>query len=126
MEKDEELEKLRYEIKTLKDTVSTLTKTIDDLKTTVSGEEHPISGENQRNDYRIFQDSESCLSQDASWIRLMNLLQDTGSGLTAAEAAIRWGKSRSRTSEVLNKLVDEGHLVKYRDGRQIKFRTLED
>ena len=39
MDKDKELEKLRYEIKVLRDTVSTLTKTIDDLKSTVSGED---------------------------------------------------------------------------------------
>jgi Fic family protein len=126
LDKDEELEKLRYEINVLRDTVSTLTKTIDDLKSTVSKDDVSGTDQNPGNDYRIFQDSESCLSQDASWIRLMNLLQDTRSGLTAAEAAIRWGKSRSRTSEVLNKLVDEGHLVKYRDGRRIKFRTLEE
>ncbi len=125
MEKDTELVKLRKEIKILRDTVSNLTKTIDDLKTKVVNDEPNVS-DKAGNDYRIFQDSESCLSQDASWIRLMNLLQNTNSGLSAAEAAIKWGKSRSRTSEVLNKLADEGHLVKYRDGREIKFRTTDD
>jgi hypothetical protein len=126
LEKDNELKKLRKEIKVLRDTVSNLTRTIDDLKSTVASDgpsDRPID---TGSEYRIFQDSESCLSQDASWIRLMNLLQDTAAGLTAAEAAIRWGKSRSRTSEVLNKLADEGHLVKYRDGREIKFRRLEE
>ena len=126
MEKGAEIEKLRREIQVLRDTVSSLTRTIDDLKTTVIKDNVTEKNLDTRSDYRIFQDSESCLSHDASWIRLMNLLQDTGAGLTAAEAAIRWGKSRSRTSEVLNKLVDEGHLVKYRDGREIKFRTADE
>ncbi len=126
MEKDAELENLRREIRVLRDNVSSLTRTIVDLKTTVTKDTATKKNLDTRSDYRIFQDSESCLSHDASWIRLMNLLQDTGSGLTAAEAAVRWGKSRSRTSEVLNKLVGEGHLVKYRDGREIKFRTTDE
>ena len=42
------------------------------------------------------------------------------------ELAKLWGKSRSRTSEVLNRLVGEGHVVKYRDGREIKFRPPEE
>lgn len=125
MDKDEELVKLRKEIRVLKNTVSDLTRTIDDLKTTVKDDKISSSNRSQ-GEYQIFQDSENCLSHDASWVRLMNLLQDTRTGLTATEAATRWGKSRSRTSEVLNKLADEGHLVKYRDGREIKFRAADE
>lgn len=126
MSKDVELDKLRREISVLKDTVSDLTKTIDDLKTTVKADDGKRNRNNSQGEYQIFQDTENCLSQDASWIRLMNLLHDTRTGLSATEAASRWGKSRSRTSEVLNKLADEGHLVKYRDGREIKFRAAEE
>ncbi|MDF1539758.1 MAG: hypothetical protein P1Q69_12730 [Candidatus Thorarchaeota archaeon] len=126
MNKDAELEKLRREVSVLKDTVSSLTKTIDDLKTSVKKDDLGKGRTISQGEYQIFQDTESCLSHDASWIRLMNLLHATRTGLTATEAATRWGKSRSRTSEVLNKLADEGHLVKYRDGREIKFRAAEE
>jgi hypothetical protein len=126
MDKDAELDKLRREVSVLKDTVSNLTRTIDDLKTSVKTDNVGKSNASSQGDYQIFQDAESCLSLDASWVRLMNLLHDTRTGLTATEAATRWGKSRSRTSEVLNKLADEGHLIKYRDGREIKFRATED
>ncbi len=121
MNKDEELEKLRKEIRVLRDTVKDLTKTIDDLKTTVTSE----GIEEGSDTYKLFPNSENCLDYDASWLRLMGMLERTDNGLTAAEAAKRWGKSRSRTSEVLNKLADDGHLVKYRDGREIKFRAIE-
>ncbi len=126
MDKDAELEKLRREVRVLKDSVSSLTKTIDDLKTSVEIDGSGKSKTIAQGEYQIFQGTESCLSHDASWIRLVNLLQGTRTGLTATEAATRWGKSRSRTSEVLNKLADEGHLVKYRDGREIKFIAAEE
>ncbi|MFW9919974.1 MAG: MarR family transcriptional regulator [Candidatus Thorarchaeota archaeon] len=122
MNKDAEIEKLRKEIRTLRDTVSDLTRTIDDLKTTVSSEKT----EEGNDTYKIFTNSENCLDYDASWLRLMGMLERTDDGLSAAEAAKKWGKSRSRTSEVLNKLADEGHLVKYRDGREIKFRAVDE
>lgn len=121
MNKDEELDKLRKEIRVLRDTVTDLTKTIDDLRTTVATDRPQES----TGTYRIFPNSDNCLDFDASWLRLMGVLQRTDEGLSAAEAAKKWGKSRSRTSEVLNKLADEGHLVKYRDGREIKFRAID-
>ncbi|MFW9909554.1 MAG: winged helix-turn-helix domain-containing protein [Candidatus Thorarchaeota archaeon] len=124
MEKEQELEKLRREIRVLRDTVYDLTKTIDDLKSQVATKSS-IQVQDIESEYRIFAE-DSALSQDASWIRLMSLLQRTGSGLTATEAAEQWGKSRSRTSEVLNKLVEHGKLVKYRDGREVKFRTADE
>jgi len=119
--KDEELEKLRKEIRVLRDTVTKLTRTIDDLKTTVTSDKTDVANDT----YRIFPNNENCLDYDASWIRLMGMLEKINDGLSAAEAAKKWGKSRSRTSEVLNKLADDGHLVKYRDGREIKFRSVE-
>ena len=121
MNKDEEMEKLRKEIRVLRDTVTDLTRTIDDLKSTVASEKPPDSN----GTYTIFPNANNCLDYDASWLRLMGLLERTDDGLSAAEAAKKWGKSRSRTSEVLNKLVDDGHLMKYRDGREIKFRAIE-
>ena len=63
---------------------------------------------------------------DMSWEKLLALLKSSRSAMTAAELADRWGRSRSRTSEVLNKLVEEGQLVKFRDGRRIRFRTTEE
>jgi predicted nucleic acid-binding Zn-ribbon protein len=110
MDNEEELQKLRKEIKVLRETVSGLTKTIDELKSTVKNE---ADSANQKG-YTIFSSNGSCL------------LQKTDDGLSAAEAAKQWGKSRSRTSEVLNKLADDGHIVKYRDGREIKFRTADE
>ncbi|MGY5858452.1 MAG: helix-turn-helix domain-containing protein, partial [Candidatus Thorarchaeota archaeon] len=67
-----------------------------------------------------------CLDGDASWDRLVNLMHNEDSGLTAAELAEKWGKSRSRTSEVLNKLAENGQIIKYRDGRMIRFRSAEE
>jgi biotin operon repressor len=122
MDNEEELQKLRKEIKVLRETVGGLTKTIDELKSTVKNE---ADSANQKG-YTIFSSSGSCLEYDASWMRLVKLLQKTDDGLSAAEAAKQWGKSRSRTSEVLNKLADDGHIVKYRDGREIKFRTADE
>ncbi len=116
---NDELDKLKDEIRVLRKTVKNLTKTIDDLRTKVSSREMKTTS------YQIFPNSENCLEYDASWQRLVSLLEGTGLGLSAAEAARMWGKSRSRTSEVLNKLVDQGHLMKYRDGRQIKFRAVD-
>ncbi|NWF96903.1 MAG: MarR family transcriptional regulator [Candidatus Thorarchaeota archaeon] len=72
--------------------------------------------------YSISDSLTECMKHDAAWARLVGLVEGAKSGLTAAELAEKWGKSRSRTSEVLNKLVGDGHLVKYRDGREIKFR----
>jgi polyhydroxyalkanoate synthesis regulator phasin len=127
VEKEAELEKLRKEVNGLRSQVSQLTRTIDDLKAHVNEGRYAANDSRiQQEGYRIFDDPNNCLSQDISWSRLVNLLSGNTPGLTAEEAAKRWGKSRSRTSEVLNKLVDEGHLVKYRDGRRIKFRALDE
>ena len=122
MNKDEEIKKLRNEIQVLRDTVTDLTKVINDLKYTVSTDRK----ENKSNSYQMFPNADNCLDYDASWLRLIGLLERVDHGLSASEAAKRWGKSRSRTSEVLNQLADDGHLIKYRDGREIKFRSAEE
>ncbi|MHA1653795.1 MAG: MarR family transcriptional regulator [Candidatus Thorarchaeota archaeon] len=124
MSESREVEDLKREIMELRRTVQTLRETVNKLTQRLEGSQtHPVKTESGI--YSISANLDSCL-QDASWGRLLNLLQKADSGLTAAELAKRWGKSRSRTSEVLNKLVEEGHLVKYRDGREIRFRALSD
>lgn len=122
MDKDEEIKKLRNEIKNLRDTVSDLTKEIDDLKYTVASDSKVTTA----SPYQMFPNAENCLDYDASWLRLMGMMEKIDDGLSASEAAKRWGKSRSRTSEVLNQLADDGHLIKYRDGREIKFRSVDE
>ncbi|MHA1927789.1 MAG: MarR family transcriptional regulator [Candidatus Thorarchaeota archaeon] len=109
---EEELQKLRKEIHELKETVYTLNESISKLEQ---------SSDDDSPQYNVF----GKLPQDGdlSWSRLMNLLRNEDLGLTATELAHRWGRSRSRTSEVLNKLADEGYLIKVRDGRSIRFRT---
>lgn len=125
MKEDKELKELREEVHELKQTVYTLKDTVVELtsrlKQTADAGSPYDSGQ-----YNVFSNRGNCLEGDISWNRLVNLLQEERLGLTATELAEKWGKSRSRTSEVLNKLVDEGHLVKIRDGRQIRFRTAEE
>jgi len=122
---DKELKELRKEVHELKQTVYTLKDTIVELTSrfkhsTDAGSPYD-SGQ-----YNVFSDRGNCLEGDVSWNRLVNLLHEEDLGLTTTELAEKWGRSRSRTSEVLNKLVDEGHIVKFRDGRQIRFRTADE
>ncbi|MFW9834240.1 MAG: MarR family transcriptional regulator [Candidatus Thorarchaeota archaeon] len=125
MTEDKELKELRKEVHELKETVYTLKDTVVELTsrmkhTTEAGSPYD-SGQ-----YNVFGSQGNCLEGDLSWSRLVNFLNEEDLGLTATELAEKWGRSRSRTSEVLNKLVDEGHLVKIRDGRQIRFRTPDE
>ncbi|MHA1771832.1 MAG: winged helix-turn-helix domain-containing protein [Candidatus Thorarchaeota archaeon] len=113
----QEIVELRKTVQTLRDTVTRLTQKIDE----------PV-GQTPQLTTGIYDTSLGLnkILEDASWGRLLNLLTKADTGLTAAELAKRWGKSRSRTSEVLNKLVEEGMLVKYRDGREIRFRPIKE
>ncbi|TFG11468.1 MarR family transcriptional regulator [Candidatus Thorarchaeota archaeon] len=126
MAKRSEVDVLKDEIRELKETVSTLTKTVDELSSKIQVPEKRDSKSVAPGHYRIFDEGESVIMEDASWNRLLNLLENAQKGLTTSELAKKWGKSRSRTSEVLNQLVDDGHLVKYRDGRRMKFRSLDE
>ena len=117
--------KLRAEVQELKQTVYTLKDTIVELTSRLKQTED-MGSPYDSGQYNVFGNRGSSLEGDISWNRLVNLLQEERLGLTATELAEKWGRSRSRTSEVLNKLVDEGHLVKIRDGRQIRFRTAEE
>ncbi|MHA1882601.1 MAG: hypothetical protein ACTSUO_06110 [Candidatus Thorarchaeota archaeon] len=126
MDKDKELRQLRNEVSDLKETVSTLSQLVNKLTSTMNTENSESKLQVVRSGYQIFGESESALDHDVSWTRLVNLLQDSSSGLTARQLSEQWGKSRTRTSEVLNILVDDGHLVKYRDGREIKFRPVDE
>jgi hypothetical protein len=122
---DKELKELRKEVHELKQTVYTLKDTVVELTSRLK--QTPDAGSPyDSGQYNVFSNRGNSLEGDISWNRLVNLLQEERLGLTTTELAERWGRSRSRTSEVLNKLVDEGHLVKIRDGRQIRFRTAEE
>ncbi|MGY5862621.1 MAG: helix-turn-helix domain-containing protein [Candidatus Thorarchaeota archaeon] len=123
MSKDYEIVGLREEIKELRKTVMMLHETMNELASklqqTPSGKTMPMDA----NQYNVFANQESCIVQDMAWERLVELIRQTDSGFTAAELARQWGKSRSRTSEVLNQLVEEGRVTKFRDGRSIRFRS---
>ena len=125
MTEDKELKELREEVHELKQTVYTLKDTIVELTSRLKQTPN-VGSPYDSGQYNVFSNRSNCLEGDISWNRLVNLLHEERHGLTATELAERWGRSRSRTSEVLNKLVDEGHLVKIRDGRQIRFRTTEE
>jgi hypothetical protein len=116
------LKELRKEVRELKETVYTLKDKIVEI---TSGLKHSAEADASYDSglYNVFGSRSNCLEGDVSWSRLVNLLNDEDLGLTATELAEKWGRSRSRTSEVLNKLADEGHLIKVRDGRTIRFRT---
>jgi len=122
---NKELKELRKEVHELKQTVYTLKDTIVELTTRLKNPSDAGSPFDS-GQYNVFSDPGNCLEGDVSWSRLVNLLNEEDLGLTATELAEKWGKSRSRTSEVLNKLVGDGHLIKFRDGRQIRFRTADD
>ena len=123
---EKEIQRLRNEVLELRKTVKGLKDIVEDL-TNRSHRHEPVSkNESSSAQYRIFGDHVSFIERDASWDRLVGLLEDSNIGQTATELASQWGKSRSRTSEVLNKLAEEGRLVKFRDGRRIKFRPINE
>ncbi len=120
MDETKEISQLRQEILELRETVRALRDTVNQLRREAKKPSTPpVRAVTGIYDTSLGLDK---VLEDASWARLINLLNRAETGLTAAELAKRWGRSRSRTSEVLNKLVDEGMLVKYRDGREIRFR----
>ncbi|MHA1951318.1 MAG: helix-turn-helix domain-containing protein [Candidatus Thorarchaeota archaeon] len=125
MSDEKELRKLRKEVHELKQTVYTLKDNIVELTSRLKQSEDAGSPYDS-GQYNVFRAGSSVIEGDISWNKLVNLLHDADIGLTATELAEKWGRSRSRTSEVLNKLVDEGHLLKVRDGRLIRFRTAEE
>ncbi|MFW9913369.1 MAG: hypothetical protein ACFFEU_12910 [Candidatus Thorarchaeota archaeon] len=116
------IDDLMEEIKELTQTVMELRKTVNVLSSRITDDKNRRTTQVETGSYKVVQDQGSIIEGDASWIRLVGLLQGKVTGLTASELANKWGKSRSRTSEVLNRLVEEGQLIKYRDGRSIKFR----
>ena len=126
MSDDSEVQNLKEEIQELRKTVLDLTETVASLTAHLRPSNNEETHTPQAGEYAIFSGDRSCVERDASWDRLVVMLNKSNQGLTASELASKWGKSRSRTSEVLNKLAQEGHVVKYRDGRKIKFRTLDE
>ena len=124
MGKADEIQSLKNEVQELRSTIAKLERVVVELTAKLEGppDQKVIASKNQG--YQIF--SQDTFERDVSWDRLIHHLQNYDYGLTTEELAERWGKSRSRTSEVLNKLVDEGVLVKYRDGRNIRFCTIEE
>ncbi len=124
MSREEDIKGLKREVVDLRKTVGYLKNEIERLTEEIRNA--TVVEGSALGQYNVFPNRENCLEGDVSWERLVNLLQKTDSGLTASELAERWGKSRSRTSEVLNKLAEDGRLVKYRDGRKIKFMASEE
>ncbi|MFW9890944.1 MAG: MarR family transcriptional regulator [Candidatus Thorarchaeota archaeon] len=125
MADEKELRELRKEVQELRHTVYTLKDTIIELTSRIK-DRTDAGSPFDSGQYNVFGTRSSVLEGDVSWNRLVNLLHEEDMGLTATELAEKWGRSRSRTSEVLNKLVEEGHLVKFRDGRSIRFRAAEE
>jgi hypothetical protein len=117
------VEELRNEIRELRETVSVLRRTVGELNLRLDQTKAAQKKPSQEGAYKVFSNREVLIEGNMSWNRLVGLLKDADEGLTASEAASKWGRSRSRTSEVLNKLADEGHIEKYRDGRRIRFRS---
>lgn len=126
MTRDSEVFQLKEEIRELSKTVLMLKQTVNQLSAKIQTTPDRIQVSSESGQYNVFANQASIIEYDVSWQRLVTLLQDANAGLTATELATRWGKSRSRTSEVLNKLVGDGHLVKFRDGRRIRFRAPDE
>jgi len=102
------------DIKALQKEVKALRKTVYSLKDTIVGLTNQIETGSSESPY------------EGGQYNVFPNRSNEDSGLTAAELAAKWGKSRSRTSEVLNKLVEDGQIVKYRDGRMIRFRSVDE
>jgi hypothetical protein len=117
------MDELMYEIKELRETVLELQKTVQQMSARFDSSGPNRSSPAKGMDYMLLSDQGGVIEGDTSWLKLVSLLREADQGLTATELAPLWGKSRSRTSEVLNILVQDGQLVKYRDGRTIRFRT---
>ena len=124
MSNNHDFESLKKEVRELKKTVYSLKNTIIELTNQIelSGGASPFEG----GQYSIFANRSNTLEGDVSWNKLINLLNSAERGLTTTELAKKWGKSRTRTSEVLNLLAEDGQIVKYRDGRRIRFRSTEE
>ncbi len=118
---EQEINRLKTEISELKKTILSLSQTVSYLTERLVYDRvvPPVS---MQMDYSVTPTLRNCIDYDESWKRLLGIVEEAELGLTAGELARKWGKSRSRTSEVLNTLVGQGYLVKYRDGREIKFR----
>ncbi len=126
MSEESEVNRLRKDIVELRRTVQSLKETVTVLTNRLYHDNKADDDKVPTGNYSISKNLQDCVQYDASWSRLVGILEGAEAGLTAAELAKLWGKSRSRTSEVLNRLVGEGHVVKYRDGREIKFRPTEE
>ncbi len=124
MSKNQDFESLRKEVRELQKTVYMLKDTIVELTNQL--ESSTVGSPQEEGKYTLFPSRSDYLEGDISWNRLLNVLQKEEKGMTTVELAEKWGRSRSRTSEVLNKLAGSGQLVKYRDGRLIKFRLAND
>jgi len=124
MSNNHDFESLKKEVRELKKTVYSLKNTIIEITNQLesSGGNSPLEG----GQYSVFANKSNTLEGDVSWNRLLNLLNSAERGLTTTELARKWGKSRTRTSEVLNILAEDGQIVKYRDGRKIRFRSAEE
>jgi predicted transcriptional regulator len=124
MSNNRDFEALKKEVLELKQTVHSLKNTITKLTNQLesSSETSPFEG----GQYSVFPNKLNTLEGDVSWNRLLNHLNSAERGLTTTELAKKWGKSRTRTSEVLNLLAEDGHIVKYRDGRRIRFRSTDE
>ncbi|MGY5854653.1 MAG: hypothetical protein RTU92_13875 [Candidatus Thorarchaeota archaeon] len=118
-QEEPQLKKLKKELTELRKTVLTLTDTVNELKSQIGTGVESASENSAVGQYTLFDKS------DVSWDRLVKILRKNTDGRTAAELAREWGKSRSRTSEVLNHLFEEGRLIKFRDGRRIRFRAAD-
>ena len=121
IKREQGIQDLENELKKLRNTVKVLTETVNDLKTKIED----VGSTTDERRYSMF-DQNKMTEGDVSWDRLVSIIEEKDAGRTAKELAKEWGKSRSRTSEVLNHLVNEGRLVKYRDGRRIRFRTVDE
>ncbi|MFX1602283.1 MAG: winged helix-turn-helix domain-containing protein [Promethearchaeota archaeon] len=117
------MDELMYEIKELRETVLELQETVRQMSARFERAGMNRNSPAKGGGYMLLSDQGGVIEGDASWLKLVTLLREADQGLTATELAPLWGRSRSRTSEVLNILVQDGQLVKYRDGRTIRFRT---
>ncbi|MHA1926681.1 MAG: hypothetical protein ACW974_12250, partial [Candidatus Thorarchaeota archaeon] len=98
------IDDLMDEIKELTQTVLELRETVNVLSSRLAETKNQRKPPVEMGSYKVVQDQGSVIEGDASWTRLVGLLRGKTSGLTASELANKWGKSRSRTSEVLNRL----------------------
>ena len=127
----DDIESIREELKLLRKVVESLNKKVEELTQIIESNMIQKVSNTEKTSFGTFNINQTVSRynfQNYLYSEMLNIISEadiSGSGVTAEEFAKIWGRSRSRASEMLNQLVRKGLLVKYQDGRSIKFKAVK-